>query len=111
MQPLLVATAQRLNEMDEPLRLDGCEMCVGIEAPASGGTFLIYIANEFTLHAKFHFFLSDAEVRTEIASEALFVELLPGLALLEVFQNVVLEGTFEDRALASFAFVVRHNHN
>ena len=106
MQPLLVATAQRFNVMDEPLGLDDCEMSVAIEAHASGGTFFIYIAHEFTLHSKFSFFLSDAAVRIEIVSKALFVELLPSLALLEVFQNVVLEGASDNRALPVSGFCV-----
>ena len=111
MQPLLVATAQRFNEIDLCVQSESHTQSVAIEAPGSRGTFLTYIAHDFTLHSKFTFFLSDAAVRIEIASKALFVELLPGLALLEVFQNVVLEGTFDNRALAIFAFFIRHNHN
>ena len=97
--------------MYEKLGLDDFQFRVAVEADASGGIVLIYIAHEFTLHSKFTFFLSDAAVRIEIASKALFVELLPGLALLEVFQNVVLEETFDNRALAIFAFFVRHNRD
>ena len=96
--------------MYEPLGLDDFQFLVAVEADASGGIVLIYIAHEFTLHSKFSFFLSDGAVRSEIASTALFVELFPGLALLEVFQNVVLEGAFDNRALAIFCLFVGHNH-
>ena len=81
--------------MYEPLGLDDFQFRVAVEADASGGGIvLIYIAHEFTLHSKFFFFLCEEAARIEIVSKALFVELLPGLALLEVFQNVVLEGAF-----------------
>ena len=60
--------------MYEPLGLDDFQFRVAVEADASGGIVLIYLANEFTLHSKCSFSSHDGAVWGEIASTGLFVE-------------------------------------